>query len=151
MFVSALIAPRAFSQAVTNFISPRPTWRNIDGQIYDLKSIPSVRVPAELSYHAIGYNGVPKQLIKLEGFEQGNPPKSVTFVNFPFDPKDFSMIHGIDGLQPNRALWCHALKTSDVTNWNVLGQPVSVDVVYDCGQPVTNAIPIVHPDISAPH
>jgi hypothetical protein len=137
-----LIAPGAFSQVATNFISPKPTWRNIGGQIYDIKSLPSVRVPLDLSYHAVGYNGVPNQLITLEGFIQENPPKSVTFENFSFDPKDFSLIHGINGLQPVRQLYCRALKTTDITNWNVLSQPISIDIVYDCGQAVTNPIAI---------
>lgn len=144
LLLAALIAPDAFSQ-VTNFIAPQQTWRSIGSQIYDIKSFPSVRVPPNLSYHAIGYNGVPKQPVKLEGFLQGNPPESMTFDNFPFDPKDFSLIHGINGLQPNRALFCRALKTSDVTNWNVLSQPVSIDVVYDCGLPVTNPVPVINP------
>lgn len=142
VFLAMLAVTGVFSQGVTNFIAPHPNWRIIGGQVYDINSLPSVRVPLDLSYHAIGYNGVPKQPIKLEGFLQGNPPESLTFENFAFDPKDFSAIHGINGLQPNRALFCRALKTSAVTNWNVMGQPVSIDIVYDCGLPVTNAIPV---------
>lgn len=120
-------------EAMTNFNSPTPAWRAINGQLFDLLSLPTVKVPPDLSYVTYGYNGVPRQPILLQGFLQGNPPISVTFKNFPFDPKDFSPVHGITGLQPNRTLYCRALKTSQVTNWNVLGQPTSVDTVYDCG------------------
>lgn len=133
---AALAVSTALSQEVmTNFNSAMPAWRTIDGQTYDLLSLPSIKVPTDLSYLTIGYNGVPNQPVTLQGFVQGNPSKSVTFLNFPFDPKDFSPVHGLNGLQPNRSLYCRALKTSEVTNWNVLGQATSVDTVYDCGHP----------------
>lgn len=127
VFAAALIASTAGSQEAT------PVWTTINGQIYNVLSLPSIKVPADLSYVTFGYNGVPGQPIILQGFVQGNPPKSVTFRNFPYDPKDFSPVHGITGLQPSHSLYCRALKTSEVTNWNVLGQQISVDTVYDCG------------------
>jgi hypothetical protein len=136
ILAAALTASTARSQdVITNFNSQTPNWRIINGQTYDLLSFPSIQVPPELSYVTYGYNGVPKQPIILQGFLQGNPAKSVTFRNFPFDPKDFSPVHGVTGLQPNHSLYCRALKTSEVTNWNVLGQQISVDTVYDCGAP----------------
>jgi hypothetical protein len=130
LFAAALIASTVHSQEVIS----------INGQIFNLLSLPSVKVPPELSYTTIGYNGVPRQPILLQGFLQGNPATNVTFKNFPFDPRDFSPVYGANGLQPSRALYCHALKISEVTNWNVLGQPTSVDTVYDCGSSVTNAV-----------
>jgi hypothetical protein len=138
--LTVLIAPVALSQGVTKLVAPQPTWRIVGGQILDLRSLPFVRVPAELSYHALGYNGVPNQLITLEGFQQANPPISVTFENFPFNPGDFLPVYGMNGLVPSRALYCHALQTSNVTNRNVLGQVSSIDIVYDCGQPVTGRV-----------
>lgn len=136
ILAAALVAPTAHSQEViTNFNSPKPTWRSINGQIYDLLSLPLVEVPPEFSYVTYGYNGVPKQPIILQGFLQGNPAKSVTFRNFPFDPNDFLPVHGVTGLLLSRSLHCRALKTSEVTNLNVLGQPTSIDTVYDCGAP----------------
>jgi hypothetical protein len=144
ILAAALTALTARSQVIiTNFSSPTPTWRTIDGQIYDLLSLPTIKVPTELSYVTFGYNGVPKQPIVLQGFLQGNPSTSVTFLNFPFDPKDFSPVHGMTGLQLGGSLYCRALKTSEVTNWNVLGQPTSVDTVYDCGASVTNSIIVI--------
>ncbi len=132
----ALTASTARSQEVmTNFDSQTPTWTTINGQIYDALSLPLIRVPPDLSYVTIGYNGVPKQPVILQGFVQGNPSKSVTFLNFPFDPNDFSPVHGMTGLQLSHSLSCRALKTSEATNFNVLGQPISVDTVYDCGHP----------------
>lgn len=136
ILATALTASTAHSQEVmTNFDSSMPAWRVINGQTYNLLSLPSVKVPPDLSYTTFGYNGVPNQPIVLQGFLQGNPSKSVTFLNFPFNPNDFSPVHGINGLQPSHSIYCRALKTSDSTNWNVLGQPTSVDTVYDCGQP----------------
>ena len=139
-----MITRVALSQGVTKLVAPQATWRNMGGQIFDVRSLPLVRVPAEFSYQAIGYSGVPNQLITLQGFVQSNPPVSVTFENFPFNPADFFPAYGLNGLVPNRALYCRALQTSDVTNWNVLGQAGSIDIVYDCGQPVTNAV-LVNP------
>lgn len=144
LLLATLIAPVALSQGVTKLVAPQPTWRNMGGQIVDIRSLPLVRVPPGLSYQAIGYNGVPNQLITLAGFEQSNPPVSVTFENFPFNPADFLPVYGLNGLEPNRALYCRALQTSNVTNWNVLGQATYIDIVYDCGQPVTNAV-LVNP------
>lgn len=144
VLAAALTAPTARSQViVTNFSSPTPTWRTINGQIYDFLSLPSIKLPSDLSYVTYGYNGVPKQPVMLQGFAQGNPSISVTFLNFPFDPKDFSPVHGVTGLQPSHSIYCRALKTSDVTNVNVLGQPTSVDTVYDCGASVTNSIIVI--------
>lgn len=144
LLLAVLITPVAFSQGVTKLVAPQPTWRNMGGQIFDIRSLPIVRVPPDFSYHAIGYNGGPTQLITLEGFQQANPPISVTFENFPFNPGDFLPVYGMNGLVPSRALYCRALQTSNVTNWNVLGQVGSIDIVYDCGQPVTNAV-LVNP------
>ena len=147
ILAAILIAPSSRSQqAVTSFVSPIPTWRTINGQVVDLLSLPSVKVPPDLSYQIIGYNGVPGQRVRLEGSAQSLPARSmppaisVTFENFVFDPKDFSPIYGNNGLQPAHPLYCRALKTSEVTNLNVLGQATSVDIVYDCGTSVTNAI-----------
>lgn len=128
ILAAALTASTAHSQQVIT-----PTSRIINGRIYDSLSFPSIQVPLEFSYLTFGYNGVPKQPIILQGFLQGNPGRSVTFLNFPFDPKDFTPVHGPNGLQLSRSLYCRALKTSEVTNLNVLGQPTSVDTVYDCG------------------
>ena len=127
---ATLIASTVCSQEVTA----------VNGQIYSLLSLPRVKVPSYLSYVTIGYNGVPKQPILLQGSLQGNPATNVTFKNFPFDPKDFSPVYGANGLQPSHTLYCRALKTSEVTNWNALGQPASVDTVYDCGSSLTNAV-----------
>ena len=143
ILAAALVALSAHSQIITNYVSPTPTWRDINGQIYDAISLPSVEVPSEFTYLAIGYSGVPKQPILLQGFVQGNPSQSVTFVNFPYDPGDFSPVHGLTGLQPSHPLYCRALKTVESTNWNVLGQPISVDTVYDCGTSVTKAILVI--------
>ena len=136
ILAAVLAASTALSQEVmTNFNSSLPAWRIINGQTYNFLSLPSIKVPPDLSYTTIGYNGVPNQPITLAGFVQGNPSKSVTFLNFPFNPNDFSPVHGANGLQLSSSLYCRALKTSEVTNWNVLGQPTSIDTVYDCGQP----------------
>lgn len=144
LLVAVMIAPVALSQGVTKLVAPQPTWRNMGGQIVDIRSLPIVSVPSEFSYQAIGYNGVTNQLITLAGFLQSNPPVSVTFENFPFNPADFLPVYGMNGLEPSRALYCRALQTSNVTNWNVLGQATYIEIVYDCGQPVTNPV-LVNP------
>lgn len=144
ILAAALTVSTARSQPVFfNPVPPMPAWRTIDGQIYDLRSLPSIEVSPDLTYITTGYNGVPGQPITLQGSQQAYPLISVTFKNFPFDPNDFSTIHGVNGLVPGRSISCRALKTSEVTNWNVLGQPTSVDTVYDCGASVTNALMVI--------
>jgi hypothetical protein len=146
ILAAALIAPGSRSQVITSFVPPMPAWRSINGQVFNLISLPTVKIPPDLSYQVIGYNGVPGQRVRLQGSAQAMPAQSmppaisVTFENFAFDPKDFSPVYGANGLQPAHALYCRALKTDDVTNLNVLGQAVSVDIVYDCGTSVTNAL-----------
>ncbi len=131
-----------FSQVVTNYLSPKPTWRYIENKIYDLKTLPSVKVPQDLTYHIIGYKGVPREPITLAGFGNKRPPLFLTFKNYPYDPKDFSLGQGFYGLRPKRLLYCRAMMTEVLTNWNMVGQAVSVNLTYDCGSPVTNAVPI---------
>jgi len=142
--VAATNAPK--TMLVTNWIAAPSNYRTIDGLVYEVNSSPkwkTVTLPAFGYYNTHGMGRVGKGPVMLTASFPGNPPSTLSVINYPYNGRDFMQANAAS-IRPIRNLTLRLFPLLSGTNYAKTGDRITgLFAKYDYGLQYTNLVPIV--------
>lgn len=142
------IASNYMMVLVTNWYSPEPDLRTVNGQIYNPQIgqlWKTVVIPAGAAIQGASYNGSVQPIdVTFVWGPQGRDQQTVLLHNYPYNPRDFRH----DGDNPYseivaaRQLNLRVFPIEIQTNWTPLGRSWIGQRTYDYGLPYTGMVPV---------